>query len=81
LANRDKQKMATCFLHQSQDFPEPLLTLWEPQAGAALLQFASSGNLSPRAFLERWPVRKLHPPNDRVLLNVNYPHDLDDTHR
>jgi molybdopterin-guanine dinucleotide biosynthesis protein A len=75
--NRDQEMLATCFLHQPQNFPEPLLTIWEPKAGPALLAFANSGNLSPRAFLEHHPVHMLRPPNDQVLRNVNYPRDLD----
>ena len=75
--HRDPDMMATCFIHQPQQFPEPLLTIWEPKAGPALLAFAKAGNRSPRVFLERERVRMLRPPNDQLLRNVNYPRDLD----
>jgi molybdopterin-guanine dinucleotide biosynthesis protein A len=75
LGNRDLDKLATCFLHMPGKFPEPLLTVWEPSAYPALLKFTSSGNISPRAFLENHDVKKITPPDEKILLNINYPKD------
>jgi len=75
LDNRDENKMATCFLHMPDKFPEPLFTLWEPSAYPALLKFTSSGNISPRSFLEQHEVKMITPPDEKILLNINYPKD------
>lgn len=75
LKHRDKSKVATCFLHSPDEFPEPLLTLWEPSAYPLLLDFAQSRNLSPRAFLEQSDIKTIQAPNEKILLNINYPED------
>jgi molybdopterin-guanine dinucleotide biosynthesis protein A len=73
---RNQQKLATCFLHSPENFPEPLLTVWEPKAFPLLLDFAQDGNISPRAFLEQSDVQTLKAPNKQILLNINYPRDI-----
>lgn len=74
--SRDKNKLATCFYNPVTQQPEPLLTLWEPEAYPFLLRFVEKGNISPREFLKSVPVTMIHPPDDKTLLNVNYPGDL-----
>jgi molybdopterin-guanine dinucleotide biosynthesis protein A len=76
LTNRDRSKMATCFLHLPENFPEPLLTLWEPAAYPALEAYAAAGNISPRIFLESSSVKYLTPPDKKILSNINYPKDI-----
>ena len=73
LAHRNRNKMATCFLHAPQKFPEPLLTVWETSSHAPLLAFAHSGRASPKAFLEQADIQTVAPPDQKILLNVNYP--------
>jgi molybdenum cofactor guanylyltransferase len=75
LNHRDKNKLATCFLHLPENFPEPLLTLWESSAYPLLLSYAESGNISPRVFLETHAVHMITPPDQKVLLNINSPKD------
>jgi molybdopterin-guanine dinucleotide biosynthesis protein A len=74
--NRDQNKMATCFYNTETQQPEPLLTLWEAEAYPLLLQFVEKGNISPREFLKSVPVTMIHPPDEKTLINVNYPRDL-----
>ena len=76
LKNRDQTRIATCFLHLPENFPEPLLTLWEPAAYEELKSYAAAGNISPRIFLESSSIRCVTPPDKKVLLNVNYPKDM-----
>jgi molybdenum cofactor guanylyltransferase len=76
ISNRDKNKMGTCFYNTETQQPEPLLTLWEPEAYPLLLQFVEKGNISPREFLKSVPVAMIHPPDEKTLVNVNYPRDL-----
>jgi len=75
LNHRDKNKVATCFLHKAEKFPEPLLTLWEPSTYELLEKFVARGGISPRFFLETSDVKTLLPPNEKILLNINYPKD------
>ena len=75
LKNRQKNKLATCFLHEPENFPEPLLTLWEPSAYPLLVAYASSGNISPKLFLESNAINAVKPPEKKVLSNINYPKD------
>ena len=76
LRNRDESKLATCFLNEAENFPEPLLTLWEPAAYPRLVAYASAGNISPRMFLESNPIKVVKPADKKVLLNINYPKDM-----
>ena len=75
LKSRNKSMVATCFLHEPENFPEPLLTLWEPVAYPLLVAYTSEGNVSPRLFLESNPVKIVKPPDKKVLSNINYPKD------
>lgn len=70
---RDKNKLATCFFDPETRQPEPLLTLWEEQAYPYLLKFKEKGNISPREFLKRHAVNLILPPDEKTLVNVNYP--------
>ena len=71
--HRNKSKMATCFFNPETQQPEPLLTLWEASAYPALLEFSKKGNISPREFLKTHPVRIIQPPDEKTLVNYNYP--------
>lgn len=75
LDHREKEKIATCFLHMPENFPEPLLTLWEASAYPLLLHYVESGNISPRVFLETHEVKLITPPDQKILLNINSPKD------
>ena len=75
LTYRDKTKVATCFLHEPENFPEPLLTLWEPAAYPLLVAYAAAGKISPKFFLESSDINIVRPPDKKVLSNINYPTD------
>ena len=64
------------FLHEPENFPEPLLTLWEPAAYPLLVTYAAEGNISPRFFLESNAINIVKPPDKKVLSNINYPKDM-----
>lgn len=73
ISSRDKSKMATCFYNASEKQPEPLLTLWERNSYPFLLEFVQKGNISPRDFLKRHPVVMIQPPDEKTIVNINYP--------
>ena len=75
LAERDPAVLATAFLSMHDGLPEPLCTIWEPAAAAALAAYQQGGGRCPRKFLGRHPARLLGPRDSRALDNVNTPED------
>ncbi|GEO09585.1 hypothetical protein SAE01_20810 [Segetibacter aerophilus] len=73
VANRNSSKTATAFLDPSGDFPEPLITLWEPKSYFVLLQFLSQGYSCPRKVLINSDILLLKAPNEKEFLNANSP--------
>jgi len=76
IANRNKNKVATCFYDSDKKYPEPLLTLWERTAGPLLLDFYRKGGFSPRKFLMENDIEIIEVPDSHKLLNVNTPEEL-----
>jgi molybdopterin-guanine dinucleotide biosynthesis protein A len=74
---RDGSKLATCFFNVHENFPEPLLTLWEPSALPRLLQFIATGKISPREFLQNHDVKLIRPEDPAILLNINSPDEYE----
>jgi len=69
--HRDSAKIATCFFDSDGKNPEPLFTIWEPNAFDQLLSFYRSGKTSPRDFLKQSTVNIIHVPDVRFLININ----------
>jgi molybdenum cofactor guanylyltransferase len=76
LSNRDPVKLATCFFNNAENFPEPLLTIWEPAALPELTRFVEGGEKSPRKFLSNNEVRLVQPRDPSILLNINSPEEF-----
>jgi molybdopterin-guanine dinucleotide biosynthesis protein A len=75
--NRDPSAIATAFRSPENDFPEPLIAIWEPKSYLTLLQFLSQGYSCPRKALINSPIRLLDAPNTAALRNVNTPEEHD----
>lgn len=73
--NRDVTKMATCFHNPETNFPEPLITIWEPRAYQQLLYFLSLGYSCPRKVLINSEVNELELGQSGLLTNVNTPEE------
>jgi molybdopterin-guanine dinucleotide biosynthesis protein A len=73
IANRNPSKTATAFLDPRGEFPEPLITLWEPKSYLVMLQFLSQGYCCPRKVLINSDIQLLKAPNDKEFLNANSP--------
>lgn len=69
--HRNPSKMATAFLSAEDQFPEPLITIWEPKAYPFLLQMLSLGYSCPRKALINGDTQLLHPPDASTLKNIN----------
>jgi len=71
ISHRNPSKMATAFLDSAGEFPEPLVTIWEPRAYPILLQFLSQGYSCPRKALINSDVAILQAPDAFAFKNVN----------
>lgn len=78
---RDTSKIATAFNSPDNEFPEPLITIWEPKSYPALLSFLSQGYSCPRKVLINSDVSLLQAPDPNALTNVNTPEELEKTKR
>lgn len=75
--HRSPSKLATCFMNSDNQFPEPLITIWEPRAYPVLLQFLSQGYSCPRKVLINSDVELLQVKDVAELQNINYPEERD----
>ncbi len=76
IQKRDPSKFATCFHNPETNFPEPLITIWEPRAYPRLLQFFSMGYSCPRKVLINSDIKEIHLENADVLANANTPEEM-----
>ncbi len=74
--NRNCSKIATAFHNPETQFPEPLITIWEPRAYPVLLQFLAQGYTCPRKVLINSNIEELQVANTDALRNVNKPEEL-----
>jgi molybdopterin-guanine dinucleotide biosynthesis protein A len=75
IKNRDTSKIATAFQSPYDEFPEPLITIWEPKSYDVLLKFLSQGYSCPRKVLINSDVCLLQAPDTKDLSNVNHPEE------
>jgi molybdopterin-guanine dinucleotide biosynthesis protein A len=75
--NRNSSSIATAYQSSFDDFPEPLITIWEPKSYPVLLSFLSQGYSCPRKVLINSDITLLEVPNPDDLTNVNTPEDLE----
>ena len=77
IEKRNPSKIATTFRSPVNQFPEPLVTIWEPRAYPVLLQFLAQGYSCPRKALINSPVHVLEAPREETLMNVNTPEEYE----
>ena len=73
IENRNPSKVATAFYNQETEFPDPLMTIWEPKAYQRLLHFLSLGYTCPRKVMINSDTEVVSPSNPDLLLNANSP--------
>ena len=71
IAARNPSKIATAFYNSDTEFPEPLITIWEPKSYPILLHFLSLGYSCPRKVLINSDVKVVRLMDESVLTNVN----------
>jgi len=75
IKNRDSSRIATCYFNSETNFPDPLLTIWEPKAYPFLLQYLSQGISCPRKVLINNPINIIDPVVPDLLMNANTQED------
>ncbi len=78
LDQRDPSKIATAFNSPVNEFPEPLIAIWEPKSYPILLQFLAQGYSCPRKVLINSDVQLIDASNPKALMNVNSPEDYEE---
>ncbi|MBC6991307.1 NTP transferase domain-containing protein [Hymenobacter sp. BT491] len=73
--HRNAGKVATAFQSPDNEFPEPLITIWEPRSYAVLLRFLGLGYSCPRKVLINSDIELLAAPAPQELRNVNTPEE------
>ncbi len=75
ISERDTSKLATCFYNKETQFPEPLITIWEPRAYPILLDYLSQGFSCPRKVLINEDIKMIEPVDNSTLININSKED------
>jgi molybdopterin-guanine dinucleotide biosynthesis protein A len=75
--NRNPSNIATAFHSPVTNFPEPLITIWEPKSYPVLFQFLAQGYSCPRKVLINSDINLIQVPNAEVLSNANTPEDFE----
>jgi len=75
--HRNSSSIATAFNSPVNEFPEPLIAIWEPKSYPILLQFLAQGYSCPRKVLINSDVQLLDAPIGEKLMNVNHPEELE----
>ncbi|TGD81853.1 NTP transferase domain-containing protein [Hymenobacter wooponensis] len=81
VANRQPARMATAFQSPENEWPEPLITIWEPRSYGTLLRFLSLGYSCPRKSLINSDIELLATPAPQELRNVNTPEEFEEAKR
>ncbi len=76
LKHRDPSKVATAVKGKGKEFPEPLITIYEPKAYGKLLQYLAQGYSCPRKMLINSDV-KLVEIEDEFIRNINTPDEFE----
>ena len=64
------------YIDRKNEFPEPLISIWEPKAYPILLNFLARGYSCPRKALINSDVEVVTDREESILTNVNNPEDL-----
>jgi len=74
---RNPSCLATVFVNPDTQFPEPLIGIYEADAGPLLQEWLQMGNESLRRFLEKHAVQIVVPQHPDCLKSVDTPEDME----
>ncbi len=80
LKHRNPSKAATAIKGKSKQFPEPLITIWEPKSYTLLLNYLAQGYSCPRKVLINSDVEIVEV-DDEFIRNINSPEDFKAAHK
>ena len=78
IENRNPSNVATAFHSPVTNFPEPLITIWEPKSYPILYQFLAQGYSCPRKVLINSDINLIQIPDVDAIKNVNTPEDFEE---
>ncbi|WP_299062538.1 NTP transferase domain-containing protein [uncultured Polaribacter sp.] len=76
LKHRNPSKIATAIKGKNKEFPEPLITIYEPKAYPILLQYLAQGYSCPRKVLINSDVEIVEV-DDAIIRNINTPEEFE----
>lgn len=76
LKNRNPSKVATTLKGKGKQFPEPLITIWEPKAYPIMLSYLAQGYSCPRKVLINSDVEIVEI-DDAIIRNINTPEEYE----
>jgi len=76
LEKRNPTKIATAIKGKNKDFPEPLITIWEPKSYPVLLSYLAQGISCPRKVLINNDVQIVEI-DDAIIRNINTPEEFE----
>ncbi|WP_405609778.1 NTP transferase domain-containing protein [Polaribacter sp. Asnod1-A03] len=76
LKHRNPSKAATAIQGKGKDFPEPLITIYEPKAYPILLQYLAQGYSCPRKMLINSDIEIVEI-DDTFIRNINTPEEFE----
>lgn len=79
VVNRDTTKFATTYRSPMDDFPEPLLSIFEPRMYPKFLQMLAYGYDCPRKALINSDIQLLEPIDTKSLSNINTTEEYEKT--
>jgi molybdopterin-guanine dinucleotide biosynthesis protein A len=80
LKHRNPSKIATTIKGESSQFPEPLITIWEPKSYPLLLNYLSQGYSCPRKVLINSDV-EIVKIDESFIRNINTPDEFKDAYK
>ncbi|PKP12657.1 MAG: molybdenum cofactor guanylyltransferase [Bacteroidetes bacterium HGW-Bacteroidetes-3] len=75
LKHRNPSKAATAIKGKSSEFPEPLITIWEPKSYTLLLNYLAQGYSCPRKVLLNSEIEIVEV-DDEFIRNINTPEEF-----
>lgn len=80
LKHRNPSKTATAIKGKNSQFPEPLITIWEPKSYTLLLNYLAQGYSCPRKVLLNSEIEIVEV-DDEFIRNINTPEEFDAAHK
>lgn len=80
LKRRNPSKAATAIKGKNKEFPEPLITIWEPKSYTLLMNYLAQGYSCPRKVLINSNIEIVEI-DDNLIRNINTPEEYHQAHK